>query len=83
MGKRFENQEGIISCHNCGGKLDNIITNLPFKIKNDSIVIIKDLPLLQCQNCFEYIIEDKIMEKVDKILNKIDETAELEVLSYA
>jgi len=70
-------------CHNCGGKLENLVTNLPFKISHDSIVIIKGLPVLQCRNCSEYLIEDMVMEKVDSILSKIDKTAELEVLSYA
>lgn len=70
-------------CHNCGGKLEKLVTNLPFKIGYDSIVIIKRLPVLQCQNCNEYAIEDEVMQNVDIILNKIDKTTELEVLSYA
>jgi YgiT-type zinc finger domain-containing protein len=70
-------------CHNCGGKLDKLVTNLPFKLSGDSIVIIKGLPVLQCRNCSEYLIEDMVMEKVDSILSKIDKTTELEVLSYA
>ena len=70
-------------CHNCGGSLENLITNLPFKLSDDCIVIIKGLPVLQCRNCSEYVIEDQVLEKVDSILNKIDTTAELEVLSYA
>ena len=70
-------------CHNCGGKLEKIVTNLPFKISHDSIVIIKGLPVLQCRNCSEYLIEDEVMEKVDSILSKIDKTAELEILSHA
>lgn len=70
-------------CHNCGGNLENLITNLPFKLSDNCIVIIKGLPVLQCRNCNEYVIEDEVLEKVDIILNKIDTTAELEVLSYA
>ena len=70
-------------CHNCGTKLEKVTTNLPFKVNQDCIVIVKDLPVLQCQNCNEYLIEDIVMEKVDSILDKIDKTAELEVLSYA
>jgi len=70
-------------CHNCGAKLDKLITNLPFKISDTSIVIIKELPVLQCANCSEYFIEDEVMEKVDAILGSIEKTAELEVLSYA
>lgn len=73
----------MMTCHSCGEKLEKLITNLPFKINRDSIVIIKALPVLQCQNCGEYLIEDAVMEKIDDILSKIDKTAELEVLSYA
>ena len=70
-------------CHNCGGKLEKIITDLPFKVRHNCIVIIKELPVLQCQNCNEYLIEDSAMEKVDRLLKEIDKTAELEVLSYS
>lgn len=70
-------------CYNCGGKLEKIITDLPFKIDHHSIIIIKKLPVLQCQNCHEYLIEDPIMEKVDLLLKKMDRNVELEVLSYA
>jgi len=69
-------------CHNCGGELEKITTDLPFKIRINSIVIIKNLPVLQCRNCNEYLIEDPIMMRVDAILEKIDKTAELEVLNY-
>ncbi len=70
-------------CHKCGGKLQKVVTDLPFKVRQDCIVIIKDLPVLQCENCNEYVIEDAVMERVDKILQKIDSTAELEIVSYA
>ena len=70
-------------CHNCGGNLNNLITDLPFKLNNSNIVIIKGLPVLQCENCNEFVIEDEIMEKVDSILEKIDSSVELEILSYA
>ena len=83
MGKRFQNKEKIMICHNCGGILKKLNTNLPFKLNNFNIVIIKDLPVLQCENCSEFVIEDEIMEKVDCILEKIDSSAELEILSYA
>jgi len=70
-------------CKNCGEKLEKLITSLPFKIDFNCIVIIKKLPVLQCRNCSEYVIEDEVMQNVDSILAHIDKTAELEVLSYA
>jgi len=77
------NRENTVICHICGAKREKISTNMPFKVFSDCIVIIKDLPVLQCQNCSEYLIEDAVMEKVESILSNIDKTAELEVLSYA
>lgn len=70
-------------CHKCGSKLEKIVTDLPFKMNVNSIIIIKKMPVLQCRNCDEYLIEDPVMEKVDTILNKTDQPFELEVLNYA
>ena len=72
-----------MNCLSCGEKLEEVITDLPFKIRSSSIIIIKKLPVLQCKNCNEYLIEDTVMENVDSILDKVDRTAELEILSYA
>lgn len=69
-------------CHNCGMTLKEVITDLPFKVMDNSIVIIKKLPVLQCQNCIEYLIEDNVMKKIDRILNTIDKKAELEIFNY-
>ena len=58
-----------------------IITDLPFKVDESSIIIIKRVPVLQCGNCSEFIIEDSVMEKVEQIMNGIDKAAELEILT--
>jgi YgiT-type zinc finger domain-containing protein len=71
-----------MTCHICGGKLERLTTSLPFKVDEGSIVIIKDLPVLQCRNCSEYLIEDAVMEKIDAILSRVDAVAELEILRY-
>ncbi len=71
-----------MTCHVCGGRLEKLTTNLPFKVDDSSIVIIKSLPVLQCRNCSEYLIEDAVMARVDAILSRIDASAELEILSY-
>ncbi|MGO9116476.1 MAG: type II toxin-antitoxin system MqsA family antitoxin [Desulfomonilaceae bacterium] len=72
-----------MKCHVCGSKLEPLITDLPFKISEKTIVILKDLPVLQCDNCTEYFMEDSIMNRVDKILERVDTTAELEIIRYA
>jgi len=72
-----------MKCHECGAEFERLITDLPFKVHQDSIVIIKKLPVLQCMNCREYLIEDKTMEIIDKRLSKIESNVELEILSFA
>ncbi len=71
-----------MTCHVCGGKLERLVTSLPFKVDESSIVIIRDLPVLQCRNCSEYVIEDAVMERIDAILSRVDAVAEVEILRY-
>jgi YgiT-type zinc finger domain-containing protein len=72
-----------MKCHICGFNLRPMITDLPFKISERAIVILKGLPLLQCENCSEYLLEDTVMERVEEILEKANGSAELEIVRYA
>jgi YgiT-type zinc finger domain-containing protein len=72
-----------MKCHVCGSNMMSMVTNLPFKINETTIVILKDLPVLQCNNCNEYLLDDPVMKRVDEILEKVDTAAELEVIRYA
>jgi YgiT-type zinc finger domain-containing protein len=72
-----------MNCHVCGAEVKPIITDLPFKLRARTIVIIKDLPVLQCTNCREFLIEAPIMKRVDAILDNVSDTAELEVVRFA
>jgi YgiT-type zinc finger domain-containing protein len=60
-----------------------IVTDLPFKLSRKAIVIFKDLPVVQCERCSEYVLEDRVLERVDVMLGKVDEDAELKVLKFA
>jgi len=70
-------------CRICGGLLEPRITDLPFKTGDSSIVILKSLPVLQCQQCGETELEQSTMSRVDQILAGVDGSAELEVIRYA
>jgi YgiT-type zinc finger domain-containing protein len=72
-----------MKCHLCGSTLKALTTNLPFKISALTIVIVKDLPVLQCDNCGEYLIDDPVMKRVDEILGSVNTDAELEIIRYA
>ncbi len=72
-----------MKCRVCGSNVKLMVTNLPFKINETTIIILKDLPVLRCNNCNEYLLDDPVMKRVDEILEKIDTAAELEVIRYA
>lgn len=76
-------EEMVMTCHVCGASLQPIVTDLPFKVGENAIVIVKELPVMQCENCQEYLIEDAIMQRVEAILAEAGTNAELEVIRFA
>ena len=72
-----------MKCRICGGSLEARITDLPFKVGDFSIVILKSLPVLQCRQCSETELEHQTMLRVDQLLSAADHSAELEVIRYA
>ena len=72
-----------MKCHVCGADLVRLVTDLPFKLSETTIVIVKDLPVLQCAACSQYLLEDPVMERVDEILDSADARAELEIVRFA
>ena len=73
----------MMTCHVCGGRMECLVTDLPFKVSESSIVILKGLPVLQCDNCSEYVLEDAVMARAEQILGKVDRSAELEIIHFA
>ena len=70
-------------CRVCGGLLEPRVTDLPFKIGDSSIVILKSLPVLQCDQCGDTELEQTTVSRVDQILAAVNGPAELEVIRYA
>jgi YgiT-type zinc finger domain-containing protein len=70
-------------CRVCGGLLEHKVTDLPFKIGDSSIVILKALPVLQCRQCGETELAHETMLKVDEVLAGVDGSSELEVIRFA
>lgn len=70
-------------CTVCGAELRAANTDLPFKVSDTAIVILKSLPVLQCAKCPEYLIQDTVLRRVDEILAQIDGGTELEIIRYA
>jgi len=72
-----------MKCTVCGAPMRATRSDLPFKTADQTIVILKDLPVIQCENCAQYLFEDAVLARVDEILAAIDATAELEIIRYA
>ncbi len=70
-------------CTICGGELKPTQTDLPFKIGEESIVILRRLPVLQCTKCPEYLIEDEVLGRIDQILAQVSTGTEVEIIRYA
>jgi YgiT-type zinc finger domain-containing protein len=84
MGLRISNQEAAtMKCRVCSGLLEPRVTDLPFKIGDSSIVVLKALPVLQCRQCGEIEMEDHTMRRVDQVLAGVDQSSELEVIPFA
>ena len=70
-------------CEVCGAELVAITTDLPFKVREPGIVILKGVPVWQCANCPQYLLEDRVLARVDELLRRVDGAIELEVVRYA
>ncbi len=72
-----------MKCNVCGSNMKSIVTNIPFKVDQSTIVIVQDLPIYQCEGCTEYLFEDPVLKRVDEILDTVNLAAELEIVRYA
>lgn len=72
-----------MKCTVCGGELTATETDLPFKVTDRTIVILKGLPVFQCAKCPEYLIDEEVLRTVDQILARLESRTELEIVRYA
>ena len=72
-----------MKCLVCGATLHSITTDPPLKVSDRTIVVVKKLPVMQCEGCIEYLIADPVMAKVDELLSRVDRSIELEIVPFA
>jgi len=70
-------------CRLCGGNKESIRTDLPFKLEDHRIIVVKDVPVEQCISCGEYELSDPVMEQLEMLFDSMDESSELEVRRFA
>ena len=59
-----------MKCTVCGAELDSVSTDLPFKVTDITIVILKNLPILQCVNPNDPITQAAIAKAVSMDSNR-------------
>lgn len=72
-----------MKCLVCGAALRSVTTDLPWKVSDRTIVVIKKLPVMQCEGCSDYLIEDAVMARVDELLSGVDGSIEPEIVPFA
>lgn len=72
-----------MKCRVCGSLLRATTTDLPFKVSDRTIVILKGLPVAQCDGCTEYLIADTVFVKVEELLSKVSTSVEVEIIPFA
>ncbi len=73
----------MMKCSVCGSRLEPTTTDLPFKVTERTIVILKQLPVAQCERCSEDSIEDSIFARVEELLSDVNTSSELEIIPFA
>lgn len=72
-----------MKCHARGGHKEATRSDTPFKLDRARVVIVKDLPVLQCGECGEHAFTDPVIARIEAALENVDGDAELEIVRYA
>lgn len=72
-----------MTCRSCGAKLKLVRADLPFKREDDSIVIVRGLPVKRCSECSMYFLEDGVITRIHELLDLIRNGSSLEIIPYA
>ncbi|MDD5090551.1 MAG: YgiT-type zinc finger protein [Candidatus Wallbacteria bacterium] len=72
-----------MNCHKCDDSMVEKVTDLPFKLDEHRIVIVKGIPVLACPKCGEVIIDDQTMKTLDHIFESTNDKMELEIIRFA
>jgi YgiT-type zinc finger domain-containing protein len=83
LGSNAMKMRNEMTCGACGANLKPVQADLPFRREDDSIVIVRGLPVMRCPKCATYFLEDQVITKIHQLLALIRNGAQLEVIPYA
>lgn len=72
-----------MKCRVCGSTLRATVSDLPFKVSERTIVVLKRVPMAQCDGCPNYLIADDVLASVEEYLADANTDAELEIIPFA
>jgi len=71
-----------MKCHVCGTSMTRIVSDLPFRVNRSVMIILRNLPLMQCIECGAYAFEERVMERVHEIVERLDSPSHLDAVLY-
>jgi hypothetical protein len=72
-----------MKCHVCGTSMTRVVSELPFRVNRSVMIILRDLPLMECTEYGAYAFEQKVMERVHEIVERLDSPSHLDAVLYA
>jgi len=52
-------------------------------VNRSVMIILRDLPLMECSDCGAYAFEERVMERVHEIVERLRSPAHLDAVRYA
>ena len=81
---RFQDEEVIMKCVICKTGKTNHGKATVILQREDTVVVVKDVPAQVCENCGEYYLSENISARVLELAeNAIKHNAEVEILRFA
>jgi YgiT-type zinc finger domain len=72
-----------MSCINCKGTMTESVTSHVVKLKN-SVIIIKNVPCYECEQCGEAVYTDEVAEQLEIIVKAcLTSITEIAVVNYS
>jgi YgiT-type zinc finger domain-containing protein len=72
-----------MKCHVCGTQMKPVVADLPFRVDRSVMIILRELPLLECGGCSAYALQDIVIERVHEMIQSLTSPAHLDVIRYA
>ena len=72
-----------MKCHVCGNSVTRVVSDLPFRVNRSVMIILRDLPLMECSDCGAYAFEERVMERVHEMVQSLRSPSHLDAVRYA